>query len=349
MKRDPDNEFPAAIPGKPQTQSTPVSILTGFLGSGKTTLLRSLLRHAEFTDTAVIINEFGEIGLDHELVEAVDQEVVLLGQGCVCCALAGDLVETLRSLHGRRHQGRIPPFRRVIVETTGLADPAPSLQTLMDERTLVFGYRLDAVIATVDARNGEATFDRHAVSVKQAAVADRLMITKTDIAATESIGRISERLMTLNPRAEIFSVSHGDAEPRLFFHARGFDPETAGFDPQQWLGPLRHEAHPNKEHDRIYTTSVCLHEPLNWTRFSRWMEQIVEDYGQDLLRVKGILDVSGENDPVVIHGVQHFFHPVVRLRGWQGERQSRVVFVTYDLDPSVLVRSLKLANLTRQE
>ena len=206
------------------SERLPVSLVTGFLGSGKTTLLNRLLRHPGMADSAVIINEFGEVGLDHLLVEAVDGEVAVLASGCVCCTMRSDLEETLRGLLARRDRGEIPPFRRVLLETTGLADPAPIIQLLLNNPLLSHFVRLDTVVTTVDAVHGARQLDAQPEAVKQAALADRLLLTKTDIAANAAVTTLRARLSTLNPGADLMAVENGEIAPDRLFGAALFDP-----------------------------------------------------------------------------------------------------------------------------
>ena len=341
----------------------PISVITGFLGSGKTTLLSRLLKHSDMADTAVLINEFGEIGLDHHLVEAVSGEMVVMDSGCLCCTIRGDLAQSLRTLYFRRVRGEIPQFRRVVIEPTGLADPAPILQTLMEDPIIESYYRLDTVVTTVDAVNGASQLDAQFESVKQAAVADRLLLTKCDIATPEAIASLQARLKTLNPGAPLFEVSHGDIEPARLFGAGLYNPATKTVDVQSWLRAEAyddhghdHDHHHDHEHehhhhdhatpdvnrhdDRIRATCLTFDEPIDWESFSLWMGSLARYRGEDLLRVKGILNVSGEERPVAVHGVQHVFHPPARLPHWPTEdRRSRLVLITRDMDRAFLEQS----------
>jgi G3E family GTPase len=348
----------------------PISVITGFLGSGKTTLLSRLLKHPDMADTAVLINEFGEIGLDHHLVEAVSGEMVVMDSGCLCCTIRGDLAQSLRTLYFRRVRGEIPQFRRVVIETTGLADPAPILQTLMEDPIIESYYRLDTVVTTVDAVNGTSQLDAQFESVKQAAVADRLLLTKCDIAIPEAIAALKARLKALNPGAPVFEVSHGAIEPARLFGAGLYNPATKTVDVQNWLRAEayddhghdhdhdhdhEHHHHHGEEHghhhdhakqdvnrhdDRISATCLTFDEPIDWEAFSLWMGSLARYRGEDLLRVKGILNVAGEERPVAVHGVQHVFHPPARLPHWPTEdRRSRLVLITRDMDRAFLEQS----------
>jgi G3E family GTPase len=322
----------------------PVSLITGFLGSGKTTLLNRLLRHDGMADSAVIINEFGEIGLDHLLVEAVQGEVAVLASGCVCCTLRGDLEETVRGLLARRDRGEVPPFRRILVETTGLADPAPIVQLLLNNPLLSHFVRLDTVMTTVDAVHGDGQLDAHAEAVKQAAIADRLLLTKTDLAEADQIAKLRARLGRLNPAASATEVRHGEIAPDQLFGAALFDPERKTPDVRRWLseeaydhGHHHHAGHDHSHaaamHDRdIHAFCLVLEGELDWMMVSQWLGALRQERGESLLRVKGILNLAGEAAPVAIHGVHHVFHPPVLLNAWtDDDRRSRIVFITRGL------------------
>jgi G3E family GTPase len=350
----------------------PVSVITGFLGSGKTTLLNRLLKHPGMANTAVVINEFGEIGIDHALVEQADDDVVLMSSGCLCCTIKGDLVDTLRDLYIRRQKDEIPEFARVVIETTGLADPAPILHTLMADPMLMSRYRLDGVIATVDAVNGAGTLDKQFESVKQAAVADRIVLTKTDAAEPAATEALSARLRELNPAAPLFPASHGEIDPAVLFNCGLYDPESKTMDVQRWLHEEAyaeaghgdhghdhehghdHHGHdhghdPNRHDERIQAFCVHIDEPLPWQQVATWLELLTTYRGDDLLRIKGILNVEESETPVVVHGVQHMFHPPVQLDAWPSDdRRSRLVFITRDMDRTV-VESMLDALTQRRE
>jgi G3E family GTPase len=333
----------------------PLTVLTGFLGSGKTTLLRHLLSRPEMAETAVVINEFGEVGLDHELVRPGGENTVLLASGCVCCTIQSDLTDALRTLFLDRVRGKVPDFRRVVVETTGLADPAPILHTLMTDPFVAARYRLDGIIATVDAVNADAELDVHPEAVKQAAVADRIVLTKTDIAAPAMILRLTERLAAINPAVRPVPVIDGVIEPATLLGAGLI---AAGV--ERWLaadsyvppddGGHGHAHHDHDGHDHDHEPvdrnrhddrirAFCLtHEaPLAWSDIAGWLDTLSSFAGPNLLRVKGILNVEDNDRPVVIHGIQHLFHPPVLLDRWPGpERASRIVFITRDVPEQVI-------------
>jgi G3E family GTPase len=352
-------------------EKLPVSVITGFLGSGKTTLLRHLLTQDWMKDTAVVINEFGEIGLDHELVEAAREDTILLSSGCLCCTIRGDLIDTLRRLYKQRDRGEIPAFRRLVIETTGLADPAPILQTLIGDPLLSAFYRLDGVITTIDAVNAMRQMDQQLESVKQAAVADRLLVTKSDLVSQAELAKLEARLRQLNPAAPIHRIHQGEIAAAQLFNAGLYNPETKSLDVQNWLrveayGETKadqhqdhaehdHHAHGhdhdhhdddhhhdiNRHDDHIRAFCLTYATPLDWDKFVSWIEMLTATQGANILRIKGILNVAGEDKPVAIHGIQHLFHPPVVLPAWPGaDRRSRLVFITRDLDASQLGKSL---------
>jgi G3E family GTPase len=326
----------------------PVSVITGFLGSGKTTLLNKLLRHAGMGDSAVIINEFGEVGLDHLLVEAIDGEVAVLASGCVCCTLRSDLEQTLRGLLSRRERGEVPAFSRILVETTGLADPAPIVQLLLNNPLVSHFVRLDTVVTTVDAVNGLRQIDEHAEAVKQAALADRLLLTKSDLAPPGTIKDLQRQLIALNPGATRHVVTNGEIVPDALFGAALFDPSRKTIDVRRWINEDAYESHgrDNGDHGhgdhRHEIRACCLSsdQPLSWSALSSWLGRLRRGAGDDLLRVKGILNLVGESAPVAIHGVHHIFHPPVLLGAWpDSDHRSRIVFITRGIDPTELEAS----------
>jgi G3E family GTPase len=293
----------------------PISVITGFLGSGKTTLLSRLLRDPALARSAVIVNEFGEVGLDHLLVEASDEEVVLLEGGCLCCKVRGDLVRTAGELLARRARGEAD-FERIVVETTGLADPAPILQALMTDREIAGQLRLDSVFATVDCAAGGATLDAHPQSVKQAALADRIVLTKTDLADSSAL---AARLRRLNPGAPQLVARHGEVDTGLLFGSSVYEPRL----------------YESQTHSDDVTT-FCLRrsEPLHAATLSLFLQVLAEHCGEKLLRLKGLVDVvESPGRPAVIHGVQHVFHPPAWLEGWpDDDRTTRIVVISQGLD-----------------
>ena len=299
----------------------PVSVITGFLGSGKTTLLSRLLRDPAFERTAVIINEFGAVGLDHLLVESSDEQILTLEGGCVCCTVRGDLVRTAGDLLARRAAGSITPFERIVIETSGLADPAPIVHALMTDRDIAEALRLEAVIATVDALTGAATLDAHPQSVKQAALADCIVLTKSDLADPQANG-LAARLQALNPAAPKLIAVHGALDARRLFdsHAR--------HDPALYETPSHHH------HGGINTFCLRREKPLHAATLSLFLQLVAEHCGAKLLRLKGLVDVvESPGRPAVIHGVQHVFHPPAWLDAWpDDERSTRIVVISQGLD-----------------
>ena len=327
---------------------TPVSVITGFLGSGKTTLLNALLEHPGMAETAVLVNEFGEIGIDHLLFEALDDDVLLLAAGCLCCTIREDMVASLRSLFERRATGEVPGFRRVVIETTGLADPAPILHTLLSGEPASTHWAVDGVVTTVDAVNAHRQLSAHPESVKQAAVADRLLITKSDIAHGQELATVRARLRAINPGAPILTSCHGDIDPDELFDAGPLAPGDGPHpDLRRWLGEAGtahgHHVHQASGHDDgVRALSLSADAPIEIYRFVRWVERLLEEHGDCVLRLKGILDVAGDTRPVVVHGVQHIFHPLSRLAVWPGpERRSRLVLIVKDLDVEPIAREFR--------
>lgn len=312
----------------------PVTLITGFLGSGKTTLLGRLLARPELADTAVVVNELGEVGLDHDLVETVTDEVTVLTSGCLCCALRQDLVSTLRDLLTRREAGTIPPFARVAVETTGLADPAPVLQTLVADPLVASFFALDACVTTVDAVTGLATLAAHPEAVKQAAVADRILITKTDMAPDTAA--LEAELAALNPGAPRLRVLHGDLDPAAILNqARRPDMERLA-ELDRWLGAAEDRAH--RHHSGVQARCLSWPEPVEWAAFQRWLGDMVARHGERLLRVKGLVRVAGEDRPLLIQGVQHVFHEPVWLDAWPkgAAAETRMVVIGSEIDSEAL-------------
>ena len=306
----------------------PVSILTGFLGSGKTTMLRHLLRQPEFSRTAVIINEFGEVGLDHELIEASEDSFIELQTGCFCCKIRTDLALTLAELLGRRDEGRCAPFDRIIIETSGLADPAPILQTLMTDMAIAGRLLLGSVLTTVDGVNGLQTLEREGISQKQVAVADRIVLTKLDLAGPAEPALLG-CLGALNTGAPVLVADHGRIDSNAVFDVGLYDLQTKSSDVTTWLTEESH-AHVRDRHDAINTYAIVRREPIRAVALTLFLEALAEHCGEDILRLKGIVNIAESPDrPAVIHGVQHVFHPPAWLDRWPSdERTSRIVFIT---------------------
>lgn len=349
----------------------PITVLTGFLGSGKTTLLKRLLDEPAMAGTAVIINEFGEVGIDDALVEKIDEDAVLLPSGCVCCAVRGDLVQALERMHTKSLWGDIPPMQRVVLETTGLADPTPIVHTLMTEESLYRIYQLDAVVTTVDAQLGLHQIEAHFEPAKQIAIADRLIVTKSDLTEASDVEALERRLRALNPAGQIRRAVKGDIAPSELIGLGAHEPALTGVDPERWLAVERykeddghhahgahcgpdcghdhHHDHHHHEHDETCTDPHCDHpghqhlhgirsfcltftDPLDGRELSNAMQLLAQLYGERLLRVKGILNVKDQKKPFVVHGVQHIFYPPETLERWpSADQRSRLVFITKDL------------------
>jgi G3E family GTPase len=296
----------------------PVTVVTGFLGAGKTTLLKRFLSSPEGQGTAVIVNEFGAVGIDDMLVRDSADETVLLGNGCVCCITRTDLQAALRRLVFDRERGTVPPFGRVVIETSGLADPGPILQTFSTDRALGGEFHIDVVLTVVDAVTGAASLDSAAEARKQVILADRLVISKTDLADTTTIEKLKQRLQQLNPRASIEIAISGALDPqRVVEPAAG---ERSGF--------VAEAAHS----DGVTSFVIQPDQPIEWLSFARSMETLIALRGADLLRVKGLLNVAGCQGPVVVQYVQHLAHPPVELETWPDQnRASRIVFITRNI------------------
>ncbi|MGP0061825.1 MAG: CobW family GTP-binding protein [Beijerinckiaceae bacterium] len=334
----------------------PLTLITGFLGAGKTTLLNRLLQAPALADTLVIINEFGEIGLDHLLIERVDGDMIVMTSGCLCCTIRGDLIATLEDLLRRRDNGRIAPFRRLVIETTGLADPAPILHTIMYHPYLMLRFRLNGVVTLVDAVNGAATLDAQEEAVKQAAVADRLVITKTDLVEDEGLlAALYARLHALNPTASLRDAAKGEAKAEDLFNLGLYDPSRKTMDVRKWLNAeafdtpdthdhahAHHDGHDNhaetdvNRHDARIRAFCLRHEaPMDVAAFDMFLELLRNAHGAHLLRVKGIVALADDPQrPAVVHGVQHLFHPPVRLAAWPDtDHSTRIVFILRDMQP----------------
>jgi len=340
----------------------PLTVLTGFLGAGKTTLLNRLLKDPALSDTAVVINEFGEVSLDHLLVEYAGDNMVLLQSGCLCCTMRGDLVDALETLL-RDLDARRCTFKRVLLETTGLADPAPVLHTAMAHPYLLLRFRLDGVVTAVDALNGEAALDAHEEAVKQAAVADRIVLTKTDLADDAQRDRVIARLRALNPAAPILDAAKGEASAERLLGCGLYDPERKIPDVKRWLAAEAYaDTHAGHDHDHddghehqhdhdhldrnrhdehIRSFVIATDDAIPAGTLETFLELLRANHGAGLLRVKGIVKLAEMPDtPVVVHGVQHVFHPTARLERWPDEdHRTRLVFITKDL-PERMVREI---------
>jgi len=317
----------------------PVTLLTGFLGAGKTTLLNVILSNATGPKIAIIVNEFGEAGLDHDLIETVDEEVVLMKSGCLCCSIRGDLSRTLQDLAARKKVGRVT-FDRAVIETTGLADPAPILYTFLVDPYLARNFRIDGVVTVVDAANGPDTLDRQFEAVSQVAMADLLVLSKTDLVSESTSVAFKIRLRSLNPTANIWQADRGVVPTAALWDLSGMRPQKTSDQAMAWLipsvpgsafvfrdplfnlsgfVPSAAKTAPLSKHDvRIGSASIVLHEPIPPDTVDRWLDTLIMLRGPDILRVKGIIHLEGIEAPFVFHGVQHLFDPPVPLNDWQG-------------------------------
>ncbi len=323
----------------------PVTIITGFLGSGKTTVLNKLLHDPRLTDAAVIINEFGEIGLDHLLVESTIDQMVLMDNGCLCCSVRGDLVDTLEDMLRRVDEGKIPAFRRVLIETTGLADPAPIVQTLVTDEATANRFKLHGIVATIDGVNGVDTLRSYDEARCQAAMADLLLITKADRADANVVdARVAAN--ALNPEAEIEVVEMGEIDPDRLFAI-----SIAGSNRVGTTGPgaISHNHHHGHHHHghvwNIQSASIVIDERIEWARVSDWLMWLTSLRGPDVLRIKGLLRINGYAGPVLIHGVQHVFYPPRELRAWpDDDHRSRLVVIARDIPEAAIRRSFDMFN-----
>jgi len=327
-----------------QPDLLPVTLLTGFLGSGKTTVLNHLLRHLPLT--AVVMNEFGAIGLDHQLLEESRGPLALLSGGCVCCQIQGTLAPTLKNLYMARSSGQLPPYERIIIETTGIADPAPILDTLLNERWLAARHKLDGVVTTVDAVFGAQQLEAHFEAARQVAVADRLLLSKTDLATPDQVDALKTRLAELNPGAPIYPVLNGEIDPVKVTHLGLFNPLDKHPDVVKWLAHQRYKPAARSllggkarveaatSHDpRIQAFSLTFDDPLEWHGVLSALEMLQAFRPQNLLRMKALVNIKGKPNPVVLHGVQHLLYPPAELAEWpDADRRSRFVFITSDLD-----------------
>lgn len=304
----------------------PVTVVTGFLGSGKTTLIRELLRRPEGANTAIVINEYGEIGIDNALLRASSDATVLLGNGCLCCTVRTDLQESLRALFADRARGAVPSFERVVIETSGLADPGPVLQTFASDRALGEEFHLQSLVTVVDAVNGKANLDRMPEARHQAALADRIVLSKTDAADPAAIELLTGRIREFSA-APIMAASHGAIDPRFLLDEA---PDLAAR-----LAAPGHKYphdHAHAHSHGIDSFPLFFEEKLPWKVFEQVMAVLTALRGPDLLRVKGLVAVAGCKGPVVVHAVQHVAHRPIELEDWpDGDRRSRLVFITRDL------------------
>jgi len=342
----------------------PVNVITGFLGSGKTTVLRQLLASPQLHDTAVLINEFGEVGLDHHLLQRVDESTVLLQSGCICCTIRGDLQTSIRDLFSRRERGEVPPFRRLAIETTGLADPAPILYTILADPVIQHHFRLGNIVTTVDAVNAPAQLERHPETAKQIAVADRLILTKTDLAEAAAVESLEAKLRAMNPSAPLVRAADGPLEPDSLLTSDIYEAESRTAEIRRWVERALKPEHrggvphgrdangeypnghdPNRHGEDIEGFCITFEQPLDWSAFGIWLTMLLQRHGERVLRVKGILNTVDMPTPVVVHGVQHIVHPPVHLDAWpDAERRSRIVFIVQGIPRQQIEASLAAFN-----
>ena len=330
----------------------PVNVLTGFLGSGKTTLLNRLLRDPLFNNCAVLINEFGAIGIDHHLVDRVEGDTVLLQSGCICCTIRGDLATAMRDLYERRERGEVPAFERLVIETTGLADPVPVLSTVMYDRVLQHHFRVGNVVTTVDAVHGVANLSEYPECRKQAAVADRLVVTKCDIADATLWPALVQALGQVNPGAPIVALDPLRLDALGLLGTDHFDLAGKSQEVTHWLraptarnylsmGGQGTTPTATNQHRDIEAFALDLPQTLDWTVFSVWLSLLLHAHGERILRVKGLLHVEGTDTPVVVHGVQQLVHPPTHLERWPSDdRSSRLVMIVRGLAPQQIQDSL---------
>ena len=327
----------------------PVNVLTGALGSGKTTLLRALLRAPRLTGTMVLVNELGEIGIDHHLVEHASESTLLLENGCLCCAMRDDLKSALKDLHSRRDRGEIPHYERVVVETTGIADPVPIAYTLLAEPVLQHHYRLGNIVTVVDAVNAPAQLDRFTESVKQVALADRLVVSKLDIVEPGAIEALRPRLAEVNPDAPVVAGDSPNLDPVELLIADIHDRQSKGREVTRWMRSTADAAASSDGHgshpEDITACCFTFDAVLDWTAFGVWMSMLLHRHGDRVLRMKGLLNVAGVPGPVLVNGVQHLVHPPAHLDRWPDEdRRSRIVVISSGLDRDEIRRSLHAFN-----
>lgn len=332
------------MPPAAPVERIPVCLLTGFLGSGKTTLLNHLTKRPEMAGTVVLINEFGEVGIDHHLVETIDESILLLDSGCLCCSVHGDFVKALRGLHERASRREIPPIRRVIVETTGIADPVPVIYSLMEDRYIAARYVCDSVLTVVDASRGRAQLEPHPEAVRQIVMADHLLISKADMSERGTLETLLAWLGTLNPSARRLTVTHGDIAPDQLFSGGIYAPSTAIPDIAVWLGAAAHrqtghdDDHGHHTHGgNVSSFTVRFEHPVAWRGLAVVMGQILRDFAGQLLRAKGVMNVAGLIEPVVLQCVQDTAYPPVRLKRWPStgplsDRHGRLVFIGQKMD-----------------
>lgn len=336
----------------------PVTLLTGFLGAGKTTLLNHLLVQPEMATAAVLINEFGSIAVDHHLVTKLDDDVIMIDSGCICCTVRGDLTRSLTELFMRCFRREIKPITRVIIETTGLADPAPIIFTLMEDSFLAQRYRIDGVVTATDATHALGQLATHSEAIKQVAMADRLLVTKCDLATPEAIGELAHHLRQINPSAPQLYIRHGELAVASISGCGLYDPGTKTPDVATWLAEEAvREAHRNghshhhhdvERHDaHVYSFALVFDKPLQWYDFSSAVNSLLKTVGERILRVKGLINIAGVPGPRIVQCVQHVMYPYTELERWPddapyNDRRTRLVFIVRDIPQSLIEQSFAM-------
>ena len=317
--------------------TTPIHILTGFLGSGKTTLLNKLLASAGLADTAALINEFGEIGLDHLLVDTVDEEIILLESGCVCCSVRDNFITSLLTLHHKREQGTIPFFRRVILETTGIADPIAIHELILADNEVRSRYHCEKIHTVVDAVYGSSNLDTHIEAVKQVSVADQIFLSKTEISNQKQTRILGQRIQALNPAASVTRSMEPSFSPEALWR----DDNKTSFSPGARRGQSGGYGGKASHDQRFSTFLLSWPEAVVWDDFTAWLEALLIARGDSIHRLKGLLKVAGEARPVVVQGVQHSFYPPTKLNKWpRGAAKTELVFITSDFNKQAAINSL---------
>ena len=336
----------------------PVTLLTGFLGAGKTTLLNHLLSQPEMANAAVLINEFGSVAVDHHLVTKIDEDLILLDSGCICCTVRGDLTRSLTELFMNSLQRKIVPINRVVIETTGLADPAPVIYTLMEDFFVAERFRIDGVVTVVDATHAAGQLAQHPEAVKQVAMADRLLVSKCDLTEEPAMAELSQTLRRINPAAAQIYVRRGEVALASIIGCGLYDPGSKTPDVAGWLAEEkvreeRNKAHVHHHHDvdrhdaEVYSFALTFDQPLQWVCFVDAVSLLLQGMGDRILRIKGLLNVIGDDKPRVVQCVQHTNYPYTRLDDWPAEapyndRKSRLVFIVRGLDQLLIEKAFAM-------
>ena len=320
------------------------NLITGFLGAGKTSLLNRLLSKPLLADTAVIINEFGSVGLDHLLVESVDDDIILLKSGCICCTIRTDLKATILSLLDRMRRGEVKPFSRLVIETTGLADPAPIIATLSADLILKYHFRLGNIITVVDVPNGIYNINSYRESAHQVAVADRIIISKSDLSGQQALTDLEQLIARMNPAAEVRVLDEAGEPAENLLLDTMHDLSARSAEVSRWTaaehGHHHDHAHDVNQHGNIRAFVIEATPPIAWSRFALWLSMLIHTHGRKILRLKGLINIEGSKTPVVVHGVQHLIHKPLHLDEWpDGVRRTRIVVIGEGLDRELMQRS----------